>query len=311
MGNPSFVHACGVAALSWFAAAAASAAPVSIPFDFSKGAIAVEITAGGAPLRVLVDTGVDPSVIDLGRVEALGLKLDRAAAGAGSGIGGTKRATAMPTTLAGLAVGGRAAAPFAALATDLGDLSTAYGARLDGILGYSYLNGRIVLIDYPAGRLTLFDHRAEAIAATAPCRRRWLIPMRMLKGENWPLIPLRLGSATALATLDTGHDGTLNLYRRALDLPGVRAALSQAGETRASGFNGDERRSQWRMTAPIGVGPFDLAPGALVTLADTEGSADTSLANAGNRLFAALRLRLLLDYRDRQIGLYGDCGSPA
>lgn len=306
MGDPSLGRASGVV-LALFAAGTASAAPVSIPFDFSRGAVAIQVTISGAPLRMLLDTGVDPSVIDLRRAETLGLKLDRAAAGVGSGTGETKRATTIPTTLTGLAVGGHAAAPFDALATDLGDLSAAYGSRLDGILGYSYLNGRIVLIDYPASRLTLFDRRAEAADAVASCRRRWVIPMRMLEGENWPLIPLRLGDAPAQATLDTGHNGTANLYQRALDLPGVRTALSPAGETRASGFNGDEKRSRWSMAAPIGLGPFRLPPGASVTLADTMGSPDTSLANAGNQLFAALELKLLLDYKDRRIGFYGDC----
>ncbi|HEY1750007.1 MAG TPA: retropepsin-like aspartic protease [Caulobacteraceae bacterium] len=310
MGVPSFGLAAGAAVAGLFAAAAADARPLSLPFDFSRGAVAIQVSVGGAPLRMLLDTGVDPSVIDLARAEALGLKLDRAAAGAGSGTGTTKQSTAIPTRIAGLAVAGRGAAPFDALATDLGDLSAAYGSRIDGILGYSYLSGRIALIDYPASRLTLFDRRGEAQGATASCRRRWVIPMRMLKDENWPLLPLRLGDASATATLDTGHDGTVNLYQRALDLPGVRAALAADGEAQSNGFNGSEKRTRWRLDAPLGFGPFRLPPGASVTLADTQGAADTSLANAGNRLFAALKLKLLLDYKDRLIGFYGDCRRP-
>jgi hypothetical protein len=289
-------------------ATTAAARPASLPFDFSKGAIAVDVVIAGRPLRALLDTGVDPSVIDLAKARALRLKLGDTPATDLSGTGATKQPTAVPTTIGGLAVGRVQAAPFDALATDLGDLSAAYGAPIDAILGYSYLKRRIVLIDYPASRLTLFGRRAEAAAATASCRRRWTIPMRFLKGENWPLVPLRLGGATAIATLDTGHNGSANLYKAALDLPGVRAGLSAAGQSSSSGFNGVEQRTEWKIAEPIGVGPFLLPPGASVTVADTQGSADTSLANVGNRLFAALKLRMLLDYPGRRIGFYADCG---
>jgi hypothetical protein len=298
-----------IAVAAWLATPwAAAARPVSLPFDFSRGAVAIDATVKGQPLRVLLDTGVDPSVIDETLAERLGFALDLAAAGAGTGTGTTRTATAIPTTIVGLSLGGRETTPFAALATDLSGLSGAYGRRLDGILGYSYLRGRVVLIDYPASRLVLIDSPAQARADTASCRRRWVIAMRMLKDENWPLIPLRLGEAQAPATLDTGHDGTANLYRRALDLPGVRAALRADGQTSATGFNGVDKRSQWFVDAPLGFGPFRLPPGASVTLADTEGSPQTSLANVGNRLFAALKLKVLLDYKARRIGFFGNCG---
>jgi hypothetical protein len=256
---------------------------------------------------MFLDTGVDPSVIDENRAEALGMRLDRALAGPVSGGGSTRPAGGIPTTITGLAIGGDQAAPIDAGAIDLRGISDAYGSRIDGVLGYSYLKRRIVLIDYPLRRLTIVERPSEAAGATAGCRRRWATPLRLQAGYNTPLITLHLGSAAAIATLDTGDNGAIELFQRALDLPGVRAALIAAGETRSTGFNGEARHSQWTLNAPIGLGPFRLPPGASATLGEPESSGAT-LANVGNRFFAALRLKLLLDYRHREITFFGACG---
>jgi hypothetical protein len=289
------------------AAAPAVARPVSLPFDFSRGVIDIEVAVGGVPLHALLDTGVNPSVIDAARAKALGLDLSASEAGDFSGAGTTKQVTASATRIVGLVVAGRAAAPFDALATDLTDLAKAYGRPLDAVLGYSFLQDRIVLIDYSASRVWFLDRRAEAAARTHGCRSRWTVPLRM-QSDNFPLIPLRLGQAFAVATLDTGSDSVLILYRSALDLPGVRAAVVADGETSASGFKGSETRAKLKLAAPLGLGPFTLPAGAAVALAQTKDSPDTALANTGNALFAALKLKLLLDYKGHRISFYGDCG---
>ena len=53
----------------------AASAPVTVSFDFSRHAIELTATVKGKPINVLLDTGVNPSVIDLGRATALGLPL--------------------------------------------------------------------------------------------------------------------------------------------------------------------------------------------------------------------------------------------
>jgi hypothetical protein len=65
---------------------AALAKPVEVPFDFSRGAIGLDVTVKGVPLFVILDTGVDPSVIDINRAEALALNVDRAAGGEAVGL---------------------------------------------------------------------------------------------------------------------------------------------------------------------------------------------------------------------------------
>lgn len=61
-----------------------------VPFDLSQSEIGIEVTVNGEPLYVLLDTGVDPSVIDLRRAENLHLKIDRNGGGELSGFGNTE-----------------------------------------------------------------------------------------------------------------------------------------------------------------------------------------------------------------------------
>ena len=69
-------------------AAPAAPSPLVVPFDFSRGAIDLEVKVHGQPLRMILDTGVDPSVIDLSRAQALGLKIDDADLEAVAGVVG-------------------------------------------------------------------------------------------------------------------------------------------------------------------------------------------------------------------------------
>ena len=131
--------------------------------------------------------------------------------------------------------------------------------------------------------------------------------MQLLEGENWPLIPqLRLGDAVISATLDTGSSGSITLYEGALDMPGVRSALVQKGEVKSSGFQGEEKFKEYVFSKPVGFARFELPPGTAVTLRKVKGSS-SNLANVGNKIFASMGLKMMLDYRHRRMTFFGDC----
>src|SRR5580698_2601033 len=104
--------------------------PLTIPFDFSRSSIGLDFTVKGTPLYVILDTGVDPSVIDLARAEALGLKIDRHDGGDASGFGDGKGATVFPSSIDNLVIAGHSFTPFDALASDMTGLSARYGRKL-------------------------------------------------------------------------------------------------------------------------------------------------------------------------------------
>ena len=106
-----------------------------VPFDFSQSEIGIDATVNGEPLYILLDTGVDPSAIDLERAGALHLKIDRNAGGQVSGFGNTEQPTAFPTTIQGFAISGHKFGSFDALASDLSALSAKYGRRVDAFIG--------------------------------------------------------------------------------------------------------------------------------------------------------------------------------
>lgn len=286
----------------------AFAQTVRVPFDFSQSVIGIDATLNGESVYIMLDTGVDPSVIDLKRAEALHFKIDRTAGGGEvSGFGNTEKPTAFPTTIQGFAISDHKFRDFDALATDLSALSAKYGRRLDAVIGYSFLQDKTILIDYPKRTLYLLGRPSEARSAIKSCGTKWSIPMQLLSGENWPLIPqFRLGDAVISATLDTGSSGSITVYQGALDMPGVRSALVQRGEGKSGGFLGEETRVEYVFNKPVGFGRFELPPGDAVSLRNVQGSS-SNLANVGNKLFAAMGLKMMLDYRHRTMAFLGDC----
>jgi hypothetical protein len=289
---------------------AALAKPVEVPFDFSRGAIGLDVTVKGVPLFVILDTGVDPSVIDINRAEALALNVDRAAGGEASGYGDAKSARVFPATIAGLAIAGRSFAPVNALAADTSAMSAGYGRRLDGVLGYSFLTDKIVLIDYRNRKIGLLDQPGDATPTIQSCHKRWALPLQFLDGDNTPIIPdFHLGAAAGPITLDTGSNGGISLFPPALDLSGVRGALVEKGEVAHSGSRGDTKSKSYALNETVGFGPFTLPAGEEVRLDAAQSPTDKRVANVGNQLFAAMKLKILLDYHAKQITFYGDCAD--
>jgi hypothetical protein len=286
----------------------APAQTLRVPFDFSQSEIGVDATVNGQPFYILLDTGVDPSSIDLRRAEALGLKIDRNAAAEVSGSGNAEQLTAFPTTITGFAISGHKFASFDALSGDLSDLSTKYARQVDAFLGYSFLRDKIILIDYPQRTLYLLDRPSAASSATGSCHTKWSTRLQLLDGD-WPLIPqLRLGDAVISATLDTGSSSLITLYDGALDMPGVRSALVQKGEVKSGGFQGEKKFNEYVFNKPVGFAHFELPPGTTVTLRNVKGST-SNLANVGNKFFVSMGLKMILDYRHQTMTFLGDCAD--
>jgi len=301
-------RAVGAAALLVGCAVTVSAAPVRIPFDFSKSAIELDVTLKGAPLHVILDTGVNPSAIDLATADKLGLAVDRGDGGEASGFGDGKGASVFPTVMTGLAIDGRGFDQFEALAVDMGGISAGLGRRLDAVLGYSFLADKVVLIDYVTHQVAIVSQADEAAPLTMTCKTRWTTPLTLV--DSFPVIPdFRFGDARAPVSLDTGSTGHIGLFQSALDLPGMRGTLHEAGSATRTGARGTAKSVRYRFDAPVGFGPFSLPAGTDMSTYADAGSTDTRVANVGNKLLAAMRLKLLLNYRGRSMTFHGDCAA--
>jgi hypothetical protein len=301
-------HTVFAALVALGAADVAGAAPLILPFDSSRHAIGIELTVKGAPAYMILDTGVDPSAVDLKRADALGLRVQRDAGDEAAGEGSDASAKVYPATIDQLSIAGRAFPRIEAAAMDMGQLSARYGRPMDGVLGYSFLDGRILLIDYPKSTLGILDAPSDAAPFVAACRTRYSIALRSFEGDTIPVIPgFRVGTATMPISYDTGSTREIALLQNAADLPGVRAALVEKGEVTAVGARGAATMKSYVLNLPVGFGPFTLPPGQTVAVRPANGTMDTRMANIGNRLFAEMKLKVLLNYRARLITFYGNC----
>jgi Aspartyl protease len=286
------------------------AATLDVPFDFSRRIIGIDVTVHGVPLYVMLDTGVDPSVISIARAELLGLKVDHASGGQASGYGESKSAEIFPATLDGLAIRGRSFPPVEALAADTTGTSRTIGRDIDGVLGYSFLKDKIVLIDYAAKILTILDRAADSVPKVRRCRTRWSTRLQFMNGDNTPIIPnFRFGTASGPISLDTGSNGSISLFDRAFEAPSVTAAAVEKGEIEHTGARGNAKSKTYAFEAPVGFGPFSLPAGQLVNRIKAESKDDQRFANVGNQLFAQMGLKVLLSYRDKRLTFYGSCPS--
>lgn len=286
----------------------ASAAPVTIPFDFSHQAIAVTATVKGKPLNVLLDTGANPSVIDLARATALGLPLNRRGAGQGNAEGG-QTMLAIPTVIPAPNMGGHDLKSVEALAVDLSPISKTYGRAVDGVFGYSFLSSNTVLIDYLSRTLTI---RAGGSGPDlAPhCRRRYDIPFTSNDNDQFPVVRnFRFGGVEAPVTLDTGSSRMIGFYRSASEIPAIRNALIVRDSGGGSSFGGSYTTRNAILKIPFGIGPFVLPAGQEVSVMPGNGIPGKRIANAGNGFLAALKAKLLIDYPNKRLALFGDCGT--
>ena len=281
--------------------------PLIVPFDFSRGTIDLEVKVHGQPLRMILDTGVDPSVIDLSRAQALGLKVDRGDGGEATGFGDGKGAQVFPGVIDQLTIGDQAFAPFDTVASDMTGLSAGYGRPLDGVIGYSFLADKTVLIDYPGQTVAILSRADQAKALTATCRQRWATSLKTV--DSFPIISgFRFGAARAPVSLDTGSNGAVGLFKSALDLPGVKAGLAEAGSVTRTGARGEAKAKSYVFKGSVGFGPF-TATETPMSVYSAAGSTKTRVANVGNKLMAQMKLKVLFDYRGKRMVFYGDCGS--
>jgi hypothetical protein len=121
-----------VGGLSSFAQVRSKQQVIEVPFDFFRNEIIVQVKVDGKGLfNMMLDTGTDPSAIDIATARELGLKLDSVggkATGGGSGVN-----LAYGTKLPLVELGGITAKNVEAAAIDLTKVSERLGKPLHGV----------------------------------------------------------------------------------------------------------------------------------------------------------------------------------
>jgi hypothetical protein len=244
----------------------------------------------GRALTVLLDTGTDPSAIDLRLARRLGLRLGDFA------LGQDATSDAVPfteTVLPWLRLGDLTLRDLYAVAVDLSSCPF----EVDLVLGYNVLSWLVLQVDYAHSMLRL-SH--PDLSASLPSPSGTLLPLTFL--EHFPaLSDVMLDNQIhlPLVTIDTGSNGGLTLGPDLADRLGLRHGAAEVTLGQGSGFGGgcEVLRGQ---AASLRLGPFALHDVEL----DTPGNGAGDLrrvgrANIGNRLLSRFA-RVTLDYARRR-----------
>ncbi|MBW8734215.1 MAG: retropepsin-like domain-containing protein [Asticcacaulis sp.] len=265
--------ACLAVVLSACASAPQQQADVALPAIFREGLVYVQVSVNGAaPVWMDLDNGTSPSAIDLDYAKSLGLKL-KAGAGSATGIGSEH--VEFFNTSADVAAGS-ASRHIDFSASRLKGMVGPDGKPLAGVLGYSFLAGRILVIDYP-------NQKVFFASASTPCTCD--LPMGF--DTNIPTVRATIGGHAVTALIDSGGMYELFATPAAVKLAGLQAEVDKARPVTGYGYAGAQ-------SVKIGRAP-DVVVGS-IRRADPE-TVYSTFGTSPLKAEAALGARFLKDYR--------------
>lgn len=208
-------------------------AVVEIPFDFYRNEIILQVKVNGkGPFNMMLDTGTDPSAIDLATAKELGVKL--VPLGKPATGGGTDVNLPYGTELSLVDLGGLTAKDLEAVAINLSKVSERLGKPLHGVLGHSLLHGRIVQIDYPKRVVRFYSASPIAKAENTPTTT----VMSFRYADDVLIDEVFINGKKVVGNLDTGSNGSFSLTPAAVSLLGLEEEVGRAKAATDVGYNG-------------------------------------------------------------------------
>ena len=266
---------------------AAHAAPdkIVLPSAFSGGFAYIKVSINGAPaVWMNIDDGTTPSAIDIDYARSLGLTLKHTGK-LGEGAGDSP-AEVLRTRAATLATGSVSQANIAFEATSLKAFKAPDGTPLEGILGYSFLKGRILVLDYKAGEVDL-------LTASKPAPG----DLPFTYDDDVPSIAITVAGHPVTALIDSGGGYNLLLTPATATAIGLGDAMASGPTGTGYGYNGAQTMRGG--TAPdLNVGTITLTNPA--TVFTTFGNAPLKAGGSlGNQFL--MHYRVTLNYRTKTI----------
>ena len=227
---------CLLITISSFAQEKSKQQVVEVPFDFYRNEIILQVkVAGKGPFNMMLDTGTDPSAIDVATAKEIGLKLQPLGK-MGSG-GGTDVNLAYYTKMPLIEAGDFTVKNVETLAISLSKMSERLGKPLHGVLGHSVLNRRVVQIDY-SNRVVRFYSQPLFSKATNQSNTAKRTVLSFRYSDNVLLDDVFVNGKKVVANLDTGSSGSFNLTPAAVSYLGLDEEVKQGRVSMDVGFNG-------------------------------------------------------------------------
>jgi len=203
-----------------------------VKFVSPRHQVVVQVKLGDqGPFSMMLDTGTDPSVIDAALARRLRPPADTTLQeGKGTGVDPVQ---AFEWDMVDVRLGKVHADTVAAAALDLGTISEKLGMRVDGVLGYSFLAGRIVQIDY-------LHHRVRFYQNSPALTRQESVEMEMeLPAQDpTPRFTGRINRRDVLLLYDSGSSNSVAVTGGSIASLGLKAAFEAARPDSAFGYGG-------------------------------------------------------------------------
>lgn len=218
---------------------------IVVPFEFIHGSILVQASLNGqGPFWMMLDTGADPSIVEIGTAKRVGLKI--AAGGQPGSGGGADDNLAYETSLPLVQLGGLTASDVDALAMDLSKLSSALGRPISGVLGYSLLKTRIVQIDYPNREVRFYTSAPSCTGAARP-HSPSCTTLSFRYQDDILASGATVDGKPVTTNVDTGSNSNFQFTPAAVDKLGLSEDVARAHASSSVGFNGDLKNREGKV----------------------------------------------------------------
>lgn len=282
-------------------AAAIAARPLhEAPFELVGGHIYLQVRVNGsAPRLFILDSGAPDSYLGRELAQTAGAQLRGSIGVTGAGQGRHIAALAHGVTYD---VGGarfrddRSVAPGPDFFVPL---QNAFGRKFDGLLGYDFLRGYVVELDYLAGLMRLYEPKSYRYSGPGATL---LMVLRDRKPYVSGLITPRHGQPI-LSNLhqDIGFGGALGLSGNFVAAAGIERLASGTIESSSVGAGGVVKERVGRV-ANLQLGRFSLTePITSFELRQGRGVRSDSDGRIGGGVLR--RFKVVLDYSRRQVML--------
>ena len=274
---------------------AAGSSSVRIPLELANDLIVLKVRVNSSrPLHFIFDTGASVSVIDPQSARALGLRakgklnLDATGGPVQSGLVGP-----VSLSLAGVTVFRQTLATI-----DLDPFAPLFGYKIDGIIGYDFINNFVIEIDYAVGLMKLYETASYKYSGAGES-----IPIELV--EKTPFVRARIGlngrePIEGKFEVDTGATGILNLNTPFINKHKILETLTPHGQSKLGGAGGSAEAVKAHVPS-VELGSL-VARNPLVVFAQgTEGSEASNEYDGelGAGFFS--QFKMILDYSRSRI----------
>ena len=273
----------------------AGSSSIKVPIEVANDLIVLNVRVNSSrPLNFIFDTGASVSVIDPQTAKALRLrakgklKLDATGGSVQSGLIGP-----VSLSLAGVTVFKQSLATI-----DLDAFAPLFGYKIDGIIGYDFINNFVVEIDYAAGLMSMYESGSYKYAGPGES-----IPLELV--EKTPFVRVRIvlngrDPIEGKFEIDSGATGILNLNTPFVNKHKMLETLAKQAQSKLGGVGGSAEAVKAHVPA-VELGSLDVKNPLVVFAQGTEGSESSSAYDGELGAGFLSQFKTILDYSRSQM----------